>query len=136
MSKNSKKEERSSLTLQFIPYSEIEKLQSEKRIDRLVSAVKENKIVLLEGRLRSDEEAELIRKTMEEIDEKFKGIEISPINSESGEAEDWLGKTKNFLRDTLLGERKGLTIIGPATIVKEIKKDPDKIELLTEINHK
>ena len=31
----------------------------------------------------------------------------------------------------LLGDRQGLTVIGPATIVKEIKKDPNKIELLT-----
>jgi hypothetical protein len=30
-----------------------------------------------------------------------------------------------------LGERQGLTIIGPASIVKEIKKDPNKIQLLT-----
>ena len=31
----------------------------------------------------------------------------------------------------LLGNRQGLTIIGPASIVKEIKQDPDKIQLLT-----
>jgi len=31
----------------------------------------------------------------------------------------------------LLGDRNGITIIGPASIVKEIKKDPNKIELLT-----
>jgi len=30
----------------------------------------------------------------------------------------------------LLGDRQGFTIIGPATIVKEIKNDPDKIELM------
>jgi hypothetical protein len=31
----------------------------------------------------------------------------------------------------VLGDRQGLTIIGPASVVKEIKKDPNKIELLT-----
>ena len=31
----------------------------------------------------------------------------------------------------LLGDRQGLTIVGPANIVKEIKKDPNKIELFT-----
>jgi hypothetical protein len=31
----------------------------------------------------------------------------------------------------LLGNRQGMTIIGPATVVKEIKKDPNNIELLT-----
>ncbi len=31
----------------------------------------------------------------------------------------------------LMGDRMGFTIIGPATIIKQIKKDPDKIELFT-----
>jgi hypothetical protein len=31
----------------------------------------------------------------------------------------------------LLGNREGVTIIGPASIVKEIKRDPNKVELLT-----
>ena len=30
----------------------------------------------------------------------------------------------------VLGERQGLTIIGPASMVKQIKKDPNKIEVL------
>jgi len=30
----------------------------------------------------------------------------------------------------LVGERDALTIIGPATIVKEIKRDPSKMQLL------
>ena len=32
---------------------------------------------------------------------------------------------------TLMGDREGITVIGPATIVKEIKRDPNKIELFT-----
>ena len=36
----------------------------------------------------------------------------------------------------LLGDRKGFTVIGPATIVKQIKKDPDKIELFTKEAYK
>jgi len=38
---------------------------------------------------------------------------------------------RNNFFGMLLGDRQGLTVIGPATIVKEIKKDPNKIELLT-----
>ena len=40
-------------------------------------------------------------------------------------------KGRIFFLASLLGDRQGLTVIGPATIVKEIKKDPNKIELLT-----
>lgn len=116
------------LTLQFIPYSEIEALDSEARISRLLDVVKENKIVLLEGRLRRREEAELIRKTMEQINKKFKGIEISVIYPR-GQSADLFRKLKEQLVNFLLGDRQGFTVIGPATIVKEIKKDPDKIQL-------
>jgi hypothetical protein len=118
-----------SLTLQFVPYAEIGPLSSLKRVQKLLKIVKNNKIILLEGRLRSHEEAELIRKTMEEIDEKFKGIELSVINPESKEAA-FFGRVKSALLNLLLGNRTGFTIIGPATIIKEIKQDPGKIQVM------
>jgi hypothetical protein len=42
-----------------------------------------------------------------------------------------LQKLRNNVVTALLGDRQGLTIIGPATVVRKIKKDPHKIELLT-----
>ena len=36
-----------------------------------------------------------------------------------------------MLVKVFMGDRDGLTIIGPATIIKEIKRNPDKIELFT-----
>lgn len=120
------------LTLQFIPHADIERLGGQERVEKLLSVVKENKIVLLEGKLRAPEEAELIRRTMEEIDDSFKGIEISPLNVRRKEDLAFFEKIRSKFIDILLGNRQGLTIIGPATIVKEIKQDPDKIQLLTE----
>ena len=117
------------LTLQFVPYMEIESLSSVKRIQKLLGIVKNNKIILLEGRLRSHEEAELIRKTMEAIDEKFKGIELSVINPERHNAA-FMKKVRSIFMNMILGNRIGFTIIGPATIVKEIKQDPGRIQLL------
>ena len=38
---------------------------------------------------------------------------------------------KQMVIKMLIGDREGLTIIGPATVVKEIKRNPDKIELFT-----
>ncbi|MCF7866101.1 DUF2073 domain-containing protein [Candidatus Woesearchaeota archaeon] len=119
------------LTLQFIPYHEMENLDSKQRISKLLKSVKSNKIVLMEGRLKSSEEAELIRKTMEEISPEFKGIELSVVNTPNTDAKI-LKKFKSVLVNMLLGDRHGLTIIGPAKIIKEIKQDPDKIQLLTE----
>ena len=39
-------------------------------------------------------------------------------------------KLKQDIIKFLLGHREGITIIGPASIIKDIKKDPNKIQLL------
>lgn len=119
------------LTLQFIPYYEIDGLSSDKRISKLLKAVKSNKIVLLEGRLKPNEEAELIQKTMSEINDNFKGIELSVVNTDIL-SDNFLKKLRVRIINMLLGNRHGFTIIGPAKIIKEIKQDPDKIQLFTE----
>ena len=118
------------LTLQYMPYTEIEHLSSDRRISKLLDLVKTDKILLLEGRLKTNEETELIRKTMESIDDKFSGIELSVIYPEDKNAA-LLRKFKNLLLNVVLGDRRGMTIIGPANVVKEIKPDPDKIQLFT-----
>jgi len=119
------------LTLQFVPYIEIENLSSLGRIKKLLNAVKEDKIVLLEGRLKKEEEVELIKTTMEEINSEFKGIELAVIYPEPHNLDFFRNIKQNFI-NALLGDRQGLTIVGPASIVKEIKKDPNRIQLFTE----
>jgi len=123
------------LTLQFVPYSEIEYISSVGRIRKLLNIAKENRIVLLEGRLKKEEEAELIKATMEEINKDFKGIELSVIYPNKKESDLFKRLKRNFV-NMLLGDRQGLTIIGPASVVREIKKDPDKIQLFTEEDSK
>ncbi len=118
------------VTLQFVPYHEIEELGSARRVKKLIDIVKDNKIVVLQGRLKKEEEADLIAITMEEIGEKFKGIELAVINPGDKDVTG-LKKVRDSFFGYLLGDRQGITIIGPATIVKEIKKDPNKIELFT-----
>lgn len=115
------------LTLRYLPHHEIEALDSEERIKKILDIVKKDKIVLLEGKLREQEEASLIAETMKSINKSFKGIEIATIESQSE-----VSFFKNFVLKTFMKNRSGLTIIGPASLVKEIKKDPKKIELLTE----
>ncbi len=119
------------LTLQFLPFSEVGNLTPDERLKRLLFLVKEEKIILLEGKLKSQEKSELISKTMAEIDKKFKGIEIEELDLESKDSAI-LDKIRSVFINMLLGSRKGFTIIGPASIIKEIKKDPGKIQLLTD----
>ena|SRR3989344_7548418 len=117
------------LTLQFLPYAQLQNLKSEGKIKKILGLVRENKILLIEGRLDPEEETELIEKTMEEVSKTFKGIEICTINPNK---DSELGyRVKDAIARMFLGNRIGFTIIGPASIVKEIKRDPNKIELLT-----
>ena len=119
------------LTLEFLPYSEIRDLDSSGRIKKLLAIVLKNKIIVLQGRLSMDEETRLIEDTMAMIGhiQNFKGIELAVISSENGNI-SYFRKFTQGLAKALVGDIASMTIIGPASIVKEIKKDPRKIELM------
>lgn len=122
------------LTLQFVPYEEIRNLSSSARIDKLLDIVKDDKIVILDGRLTKEEEVELIRATMERVSEKFKGIELQVWESQSSSTRSAWHAFRAKLASMLVPDYNegGFTIIGPASIIKEIKKDPSKIQLITQ----
>ena len=67
---------------------------------------------------------------MEVIDKKFKGIEICSVDYQPRNML-LVERVRKVLANLLLNRNSGMTIIGPATVVKEIKKDPNKIELFT-----
>lgn len=119
-----------------MPYSEIASLGSEERVSKILDIVKQNRIVLMEGRLTKQEETELIKQTMESIDDHFKGVEIGTLDPGAKESAAFLEKIKKSMVNMLMGDRLGVTIIGPASIVKEIKQDPEKIQVFTEIEKK
>ncbi len=76
-----------SLTLQFVPYSDISSLYSVERIKKLLKVVLDNKIVLMQGKLKAEEESRLIEDTMALIGsiKGFKGIELAVLSpKESG----------------------------------------------------
>ena len=118
------------LTLQFVPYSEIENLDSQARIGKILDIVKKDKIVLMQGRLKPEEETLLIMETMSQIQKAFKGVEICTIYPEEKDLQ-FFNKVRKEMVKFLIGHRDGVTIIGPSSIVKEIRRNPNKVELLT-----
>jgi len=119
------------LSIQFLPYSEIRNLDSNARIKKILAIVLGNNILILQGRLKADEEARLIGDTMAMIGyvKEFKGIELAVIEGHGDEG--MIDKMRKSMLKVISGGELGtITIIGPATIVKEIKKNPKKIELL------
>jgi hypothetical protein len=119
------------LTLQFMPYTEIARLDSVERIKRLLKIILDNKVVILQGRLSSEEETRLIEDTMIMIGniKGFKGVELAVISSDNEDL-GFMSKMKFGLAKALTGQQNALTIIGPASIVKEMKKDPKKLEVM------
>lgn len=118
-------------SIQFLPYSEIRGLSSTDRIRKILNIVLGNNILILQGRLKSEEETRLIGDTMAMIGhvKGFKGIELAVIGGNNGES--LIDKFRKSIVNTVGGgDLAAITIIGPATIVKEIKRNPKKIELL------
>lgn len=119
-------------SIQFLPYSEIRNLNSDERIKKILGIVLGNYILVLQGRLLPEEETRLIGDTMAMTSyvKGFNGIELAVISG-NGEEEGLVNKIRKQAVKLLSGGDLGaITIIGPATIVKDIKKDPKKIELL------
>ena len=118
------------LTLSFIPYTDIAKLKSVDRIKRILDIILKDRIIILQGRLEATEEASLISSTMALVGriKNFRGVELAVVqpNKQEGVFE----KLKIGLARALVGNRDELTVIGPAAIVKEIRKNPEKIDLM------
>jgi len=118
-------------SIQFLPYAEIRGLDSSQRIRKILDIVLGNNILILQGKLEPDEETRLIEDTMAMIGhvKNFRGVELAVISG--NENQGFFGKFRNNLVSAIAGGDIGaVTIIGPATIVKEIKRNPKKIELL------
>jgi len=119
------------LSLQVIPFAEVQELTIAQRVKKILNLVLGNKIVILHGRLRAEEEARLIEDTMALVDhvKDFKGIELAVIEPNLKGKGVFL-RMKHGMAKRLVGDSNALTVIGPATVVKEIKRDPKKLEVM------
>jgi hypothetical protein len=126
-----KKKKVGNLTIRFITQSELLSIDTHKRIKVILDLVLENKIVIIQGNLNVTEEASLIQSTMALVGKikGFRGIEIETLHS-TEQNSNLMRSIKSKLAKVLIGDSNTLTIIGPASLVKEIKKDPKKLEFM------
>jgi len=119
------------LTIQFLTYSEIEALKSGERIKKILDIILDNKLVVIQGKLKSEEEARLIEDTMALVGriKGFKGVELAVISPDV-KKRDIFSNMRHNLANALVGNTEALTVIGPASIIKEMKKDPRKLEII------
>ncbi len=124
-----KKNKTKGQSIHIMPYSEIRELTITERVKKILNLILGNKVVILQGRLRPEEEIRLIEDTMAMVDhiKSFKGIELAVVDA--AKEESFFLRMRRGIARGLTGESNSLTVIGPASIVKEIKKDPSKIEV-------
>jgi len=117
------------LSINFVGYEHFRGLSKTKKVNLIIDSIKNKDILVTEGHLDPSDELALIEGVMRKIGKDFKGIEICRLSKN----ESYYSKASIFtkFKRTLLtflgGRESGLTIIGPAVIISQIKKNPQKV---------
>ncbi|MGZ7047725.1 MAG: DUF2073 domain-containing protein [Methanobacterium sp.] len=111
------------LKMDFLSSDALISRSSIEKVSMIVDRVKGGDLVIIEGGLTPGEEAELIETTMREIDiENFVGIDIYTLEKDK---KSFFGFSKK--------KTVGLTIIGPANIMKKVKKQSNFLSMIANI---
>lgn len=119
------------LKIRYISIDRLNSLKTQSKIDLIIRHIKDNNIIIIDGRLKSKDEAELIRRTMTDLHKDFQifhGVEMASLQDSF--------KTKTNLMNFFRKESKGITIIGPASIITGMKQQSDHIEMNIRKNRK
>ncbi|MEM7821238.1 MAG: DUF2073 domain-containing protein [Candidatus Aenigmatarchaeota archaeon] len=134
------------LRLDFVSSSVLEGKTKEKRINFILNKVKDGSVLVTDAVLHPEEEMDLIKETMRRVDDGFPGIEVCSLKKERRGIQ-FLIENINEQRyklirfiENLTGKKNwkpnlktGITLIGPAKIIKRIKKNPDSFSVLAEV---
>jgi len=111
------------LKMDFISSEALENVTSMAKIYMIIEKVKKGAVVVMEGGLIPYEKAELIETTMREIDiENFVGIDIQTLEKDSSR---FFGLSKKKV--------VVITIIGPANIMKTVKKQSNFLSMIADL---
>lgn len=134
------------LKFDFVSSSTLEEKPKDKRISFILNRVKDGTILVTDGVMMPGEEMELIKETMRRVDDGFPGIEVASLKKPLkgfGKMADSLSEQRDRFRNFFAGlggakiERSslktGLTLIGPAKYIKQVKKNPNSFSVMTEV---
>ena len=106
--------------IHLISHETVDKMGVEEKIRFILDEVESGKVLVLERGLTPQEEAKLIEQTMREVDQDhFIGIEMQSYGMDRG---------KNLLQRVAMGgPRPRMAVIGPASLLRLVSKDNQKI---------
>jgi hypothetical protein len=108
------------ISFNLVSKNKLENFSSDEKLKFIISQVKKGKILVLECGLTPIEQTNLIEKTMKEIkQDTFIGVEM----------EGYAQENPSFIRKLLgLVNKPRMTLIGPADLLRMVKKDDDMIQ--------
>ncbi len=115
------------MDVKILSYTSLMNLSGKDRLTKILDLVKKGDLVVFEGRLDSEEEMTLTTKALESVSGKFSGIELAYLGAQNASL---IEKIKHSLVKAISGKSLGLTVVGPSKTIKEIKMDPNNLEIL------
>jgi len=108
------------ISFNLVSKNKLDNFTGEDKLKFIIKEVKKGNILVLEHGLTPVEQASLIEKTMKEIkQDTFIGVEMEGYGEES----------PSFIKKILgLTNKPRMTLIGPADLLKMVKKDNDMIQ--------
>ena len=134
MTKKKSRKKKASLRMNLMSLDSMKDLDSNGRIEEILSMVRENKLVILDGRLPGEEEMLLVQATMGKVGDEFAGIEVCTIERELTKYAEIYQKLVGMVSKKPIS-KSGLTFIGPSKMVKQINKmkEDSAFEVLAEV---
>ncbi|PKM92436.1 MAG: hypothetical protein CVU81_00485 [Euryarchaeota archaeon HGW-Euryarchaeota-1] len=111
----------------FLPMSKLDDKADVDIFKKIISEVRQGNLVLIEKNISPLFEGQLIKETMKSVDDNFEGIEFVRLDL-SEKKSGFLDFIRTSLSKFLVGER-ALTLIGPSSIIKNIKRNPNAISM-------
>ena len=108
------------ISVNLVSRQKLDEFSTSEKLEFILKEVQKGKVLVLEHGLTPLEQTELIENTMKEIKEDtFIGIEM-----------EGYGEDKSSLIQKILGKIKKprMTVIGPADLLKTIRKDSNMIQ--------
>ncbi|MFH1786527.1 MAG: DUF2073 domain-containing protein [archaeon] len=129
------------IDIDFLSMDSIKNKNIEGKIDFILNPVKKGHMIVLDGVLSSEEELKLVEATLHNVKGDFAGIEVATLPREMKGFDHILNSilarlsslSKKITGKEIVTIKNGLTLVGPSSIVKRVKRDPDSFHITAEV---